>query len=332
MSTVRWGILSTARHGEKIMLPAFRQARDTELAAVASRDGTRAQTFAQQHRIPTSYSSYEALLDDPDIDAIYIPLPNNLHKEWAIKAAQAGKHVLCEKPIGLDAAEAEEMVAAFKQADRILSETFQWRHHPQASAVKELIEDGTIGEVRLVDAGFSFLIARQDDIRLNPDLGGGSLYDVGCYPVSLARYMLEAEPLAVTAQAHWTERGVDDRMVATLEFPKGVLAQINCGFSLPLRRYYEVVGDAGSLAVNRAYNPVGDRASEIVHYGDDRMMIETIRLDAANSYALMIEDFNRAVKGEAAPRFPADDAVKNMRVIDALYQSARKGGTVPVEG
>lgn len=330
MSTVRWGILSTARHFEKIMLPAFRQARSAELAAVASRDGERARAFAQQHRIPSSYASYEALLGDPTIDAVYIPLPNNLHKEWAIKAAQAGKHVLCEKPIALNAAEAEEMAAAFRQAGRILTETFQWRHHPQASAVKELIEDGTIGEVRLIDAGFSFLIERQDDIRLDPKLGGGSLYDVGCYPVSLARFMLDAEPLAVTAQAHWTERGVDDRMVATLEFPNGALAQINCGFSLPLRRYYEVIGPVGSLFVNRAYNPVGDRASEIVHFGDDRMMIETVRLEAANSYALMIEDFNRAASGEAAPRFPAEDAIKNMRVIDALYRSAREGGTVEV--
>lgn len=332
MSTVRWGILSTARHGEKMMLPAFQQARDTELAAVASRDGERARAFAQQHGIPTSYDHYEGLLNDPNVDAIYIPLPNSLHKEWAIKAAQAGKHVLCEKPIALNTAEAEEMVEAFRQAGLILAETFQWRHHPQAHAVKELIGDGTIGEVRLIDAGFSFLLSREADIRLTPELGGGSLYDVGCYPVSLTRFMTDAEPLAVTAQAHWTERGVDDRMVATLEFPNGVLAHINCGFSLPLRRYYEIVGSTGSLAVNRAYNPIGDRTSEIVHYGEDRMMIETIRLDAANSYTLMVEDFNRAVTGEIAPRFPAEDAVKNMRVIDALYRSAREGGTVPVEG
>lgn len=330
MSTVRWGILSTARHGEKTMLPAFRQARETEVVAIASRDAQRARAYAQQHGIPVSYGSYEALLDDPNIDAIYIPLPNNMHKEWAIKAAQAGKHVLCEKPIALNAAEAEEMVAAFAEAGRVLAETFQWRHHPQAHAVRELIEDGTIGEVRFIDAGFSFLIAREDDIRLDPALGGGSLYDVGCYPVSLARFMVQDEPLAVTAQAHWTERGVDDRMAATLEFPNGVLAHINCGFSLPLRRYYEVVGSLGSLYVNRAYNPIGDRSSEIVRYGDDRMMIETVQLEPANSYTLMVEDFNRAVTGEAPPRFPAEDAVKNMRVIDALYRSAREGGTVEV--
>jgi len=330
MSTVRWGILSTARHGEKTMIPAFRQARDTEVVAIASRDAQRARAYAQQHNIPVSYGSYEALLDDPDIDAIYIPLPNNMHKEWAIKAAQAGKHVLCEKPIALNAAEAEEMVAAFAEAGRVLAETFQWRHHPQAHAVRELIEDGTIGEVRFIDAGFSFLIAREADIRLDPALGGGSLYDVGCYPVSLARFMVQDEPLAVTAQAHWTDRGVDDRMVATLEFPNGVLAHINCGFSLPLRRYYEVVGSLGSLYANRAYNPLGERSSEIVRYGDDRMMIETVQLDPANSYALMVEDFNRAVTGEAPPRFPAEDAVKNMRVIDALYRSAREGGTIEV--
>src|SRR5690606_13695483 len=172
---------------------------------------------------------------------------------------------------------------------------------------------------RLIDAGFSFLLSREADIRLTPELGGGSLYDVGCYPVSLTRFMTDAEPLAVTAQAHWTERGVDDRMVATLEFPNGVLAHINCGFSLPLRRYYEIVGSTGSLAVNRAYNPIGDRTSEIVHYGEDRMMIETIRPDAANSYTLMVEDFNRAVTGQIAPRFTAEDTVKNKRVTDALY-------------
>ena len=233
MDKVRWGILSTARHGAISWIPALKQTKRGELVAVASRHEDRAREFAAEHGIPKAYGSYEAMLADPEIDAIYIPLPNHLHKEWTIRAAEAGKHVMCEKPLGLDAAEAEVMVAAARQAGIIFAETFQWRHHPQGQTARDLVRAGRIGTLRLIEAGFSFMLNRPDDVRWNPDMGGGALYDVGCYPISLARYITGQEPAAVTAQAHWGKSGVDDSVVATLEFPGDVLAVINCGFHPP---------------------------------------------------------------------------------------------------
>ena len=196
---VRWGILSTARHGVKTVIPAIQAAPSAQVVAIASRDGSRAKEIAQKLKIPTTYDSYDALLADSTIDAVYIPLPNHMHKEWAIRAAHAGKHVLCEKPIGLNTAEAEEMVQVFRDTGLKFAETFQWRHHPQATKFRDLIREGVIGEMRLIDAGFSFMLNRPDDIRWKPEMGGGSLYDVGCYPISFARYITGQEPLAVTA-------------------------------------------------------------------------------------------------------------------------------------
>jgi xylose dehydrogenase (NAD/NADP) len=330
MSLIRWGVLSTSQHAANTWIPALKNAARGELAAVASRDEARGQPYARQHGIPKVYGSYEALLADPDIDAVYIPLPNSLHKTWAIHAAAAGKHVLCEKPLGLNAAEAEMMVAAARKAGVKFAEAFQWRHHPQGQKVREIVRAGGIGDLRLIDAGFSFMLTNPDDVRWKPDLGGGSLYDVGCYPISLARYITGQEPKTVTAQIHWGESGVDDRLVATLEFSGGVLAHINCGFTLPLRRYYEVVGTQGSLAVNRAYNPKEDAPGEVRRYGEDRELIETITLGTLNSYTLMIEDFNAAIQNNRDPLFPAEDAISNMRVIDAIYKASREGGRMKV--
>lgn len=327
---VRWGILSTARHGLNTVIPAIQRSASADVVAIASRDAARARQVAQEHGIPASHSSYEALLADPGVDAVYIPLPNNLHKEWTIRAVRAGKHVLCEKPLALDAAEAAEMVAAARAAGRILAETFQWRHHPQAWRTRDLVRSGAIGELRFIEAGFSFSLNRPDDIRWDPALGGGALYDVGCYPIALLRYMTGQEPLRVTAQARRSASGVDDLLVATLEFPGGVLATLNCAFILPLRRYFEIVGSDGSVLVDHAYNPRDDTPQAIVRRGADRDVIETIALGAPDSYVLMAEDFNRAVLEGREPPFPAEDGVKNMRVIDAILRAAREGGTVTV--
>ena len=327
---IRWGVLGTARHAGNTRVPAFHAAKSGDVVAVASRDAARARQFANEHSIPASYGTYEALLADPTIDAVYIPLPNHLHKEWAIRAAGAGKHCLCEKPLGLNAAEAEQMIRTFKSAGLTLAEAFQWRHHPQAQRVRQMLREGAIGELHVINAGFSFKLDWSGDIRAKPETGGGALYDIGCYPVALARYMTGQEPLAVTAQAHWAESGVDDRLATTLEFPGGVLATIYCAFTLPLRRFYEVIGSEGTLAVNYAYNPLGDRRGEVLHYHADWTLYDTIRLDAVNSYELMVEDFNRALLDQRPPLFPADDALGNMRAIDAIYQAARQGGTVPV--
>lgn len=323
-----WGILSTARHGVNTLIPAIRESGNSDLVAIASRDIVKAKEVAASHHVPASYGTYEALLADPNVDVVYIPLPNNLHKEWAVRAAQAGKHVLCEKPFALNAAEAADMVAAFRAAGLKLAEAFQWRHHPQGQQMRDMIRTGEIGDLRFIDAGFSFMLLRENDFRQDPVLGGGALYDVGCYPISLVRYLTGHEPLAVTAQMHWNAAGIDDLAVATLEFPGEVFATINCSFILPLRRYGEAVGTRGSLLVEKIYNPTNDFSTQIVRRGPDREVVETIDLGRKSSYALMVRDFSRAVLENRDPVFPAEDGVANMRVIDAIFKSARTGRKV----
>ena len=328
MNTIRWGIMSSSRHAATSVIPAIHASPNGSVAAVASRDAARAQAFATENNIPSHYDSYEAMLADPDLDALYIPLPNNLHKEWAIRAAQAGKHVLCEKPLALNASEAEEMVHAFRAAGRKLAEAFQWRHHPQPQRLRQMVQDGVIGDIKLIEAGFSFTLARPGDIRWDPAMGGGSLYDVGCYPLAFTRYITGQEPCSVTAQADWAESGIDQQVIATLQFPNGVMATINCAFTLPVRRYYSVTGTKGTLSVLRAYNLKEGDPAAIMHYGPDNDLVDTIRLAPQNSYTLMIQDFNQAILDDRDPLFPGDDAIMNMRVIDAVLKAAQEGGTV----
>jgi predicted dehydrogenase len=321
--------LGTGRHAANTVIPAIQASEHGEVVAIASRNGARAQESARDLGIATSYDSYEALLADPNVDIIYNPLPNHLHKEWSIKAAQAGKHVLCEKPIALNAAEAVEMVATFRAAGRKLAEAFQWRHHPQGLRMRELMLSGAIGEPRMIDAGFSFMLDRPDDVRWVPEYGGGALYDVGCYPISFARFIMGMEPVSVTAQIHWNASGVDDLVVATLEFPNGVLAHINCAFILPLRRYTEVIGSTGGLYANKTYNPRG-KGETIVRTDADRDVVETVQLPQVDSYVLMAEDFNKAVMENRPTVYPAEDAVGNMQVIDAIFRAGREGRRVDV--
>ncbi len=323
-STCRWGILSTALHAKNLVIPAMHEAPNAVPAAVASRDAARARAYADELSIPTSYSSYEDLLADPGIDAVYIPLPNHMHKEWAIRAAEAGKHVLCEKPIALNAAEAEEMARAFEGTGLKLAEAFQWRHHPQAIIAREMLREGAIGPLNFISAEFSITFDDPSNIRAKPETGGGSLYDVGCYPVSLTRFMA-GEPVAVTAQIRWNAMGVDDLVVATLEYPGGVLAQIACGFTLPWRDTYEIVGPLGALEVHRAYNPQADHPGQIFRNGERKQHVETINLEAVNSYMLMIRDFSAVVLDGTPALYGGEDAVNNMRVIDAIFRSAREG-------
>ncbi len=329
MKVVRWGILSTSHHAAKTWIPALVAAPSAELVAVASRDEERARAFADEHGIPAAYGSYEALLAAEDVDAVYIPLPNHLHKPWTLRAAEAGKHVLCEKPLALDAAEAEEMVAACRAADVRLMEAFQWRHHPQAHTVRSLLQEGHVGALRAMAAAFSFTLTRPDDVRWRAEWGGGALYDVGCYPVSVMRFMAGAEPLSVTAQARW-HNGVDVSLVGTLCFPDDVLGHLDCSFEMPLRRCYDVIGAEGVLRVERAYNPTDAFRAHVLHLGHDCEPLETFDVGAINSYTRMIEDFSRAVIEGRDPLYTGEDGVRNMRVIDALYRAAREGGTVEV--
>jgi len=330
MKKVRWGVLSTSRHAATSVIPAIQESARGEVYAVASRDITRAQAYADENRIPVAHGDYHALLHDPNVDVVYIPLPNSLHMEWALEAAEAGKHVLCEKPIALNAAEAQTMVTAFKNKGLILAEAFQGRFHEQGLTMRQMVREGVIGDLRLIDAGFSFTLNRSNDVRWVPELGGGSLYDVGCYPVAFARFITEREPISVTAQMHMGETGVDDRGVATLMFPDGVLAHINWGFTLPLRRYYEVTGTKGALRVNRTYNPKGEFTPEITRLDQDMDVTGVISLPANNAYVQMANEYNSAVLEQRDLMYPAEDAMAQMRVLDALYEAARTGQRVDV--
>src|SRR5690349_19667161 len=239
----QWGLLSTAKINLAI-LHAMPNSERGEMLAVGSRDLAKAQAYAAEHHLARAYGSYEALLADPDINIIYNGLPNGLHAEWTIKALEAGKHVLCEKPFAVTLEEVDAMHAAARQAGRVVTEAFMYRHHPQTLKIKELVEDGTIGRVRLLRSAFTFsLTGAPGNVRWNKDLTGGSIWDVGCYSISLARFLFGAPTRVDGWQV--TRDGVDETFVGTLEFPGGQVAQFDSSFNMPLRCEAEIVGEPG---------------------------------------------------------------------------------------
>jgi D-xylose 1-dehydrogenase (NADP+, D-xylono-1,5-lactone-forming) len=316
---VRWGILSTARIGVRRVLPALLRARTGKIHAVASRDLARARTVATQFNIPRVHGSYEALLADTEVDAVYIPLPNSLHMEWTVRAAQAGKHVLCEKPLGVTAAQAQTMVEAAARAGVLLQEAFMYRFHPQTDEVRRRLKAGVIGTPWLVRAAFTFGVTSADDIRLSAPLGGGGLLDVGCYCVSISRLLL-GEPQSGWATATF-ERGVDVRLAGMLRFPTAT-ALIDCGLRAPYRQLCEVVGSEGVISVRRPFQPEEDPAVVVVRSGNQEDRVE---LPGTNQYTLMLDHMGTGILEKQPPRFPPEDAVANMRVLDALAASARSG-------
>jgi xylose dehydrogenase (NAD/NADP) len=326
---VRWGVLSTANIGRRAVLPAIQRSGSGELVAVASRDAFKARAFADELAIPRAYGSYDELLAAPDIEAVYIPLPNSMHREWAIKAAVADKHILCEKPLALDAAECAEMEAAARQHGVLLLEAFMYRFHPQTERVLELIRQGAVGTPRLIHAAFTFRISNPANIRLQPELGGGALMDVGCYCVNVSRTLFEAEPAEVQAYATWGTSGVDECMVASLRFADGRFAQFDCALTLSRRESYQVVGTDGQIDVPVAFLP--GQSDTVIHLRNAQGETSAI-IRGIDEYQLMVEHFGECVRGRASPRYPVSEAAANMRAIEALYRSARNGGRPePVE-
>src|SRR5581483_2797680 len=316
---LRWGVLSTANIGRRMVLPAIQRSGESELLAIASRDASKAAAFASELGIPRAYGSYEALLADPSIEAVYIPLPNSLHRDWAIKALAAGKHVLCEKPLALDAAECAEMIAAARQHGVLLMEAFMYRFHPQTAHVLELIEAGAIGEPRLIRAAFTFRVTNPANIRLRPDLGGGALMDVGCYCVNIARTLFGAEPTEAQAFASWGTSGVDEQLLGQLRFADERYAQFDSALTLPRRETYQVVGTSGVIDVPVAFLPgQGDTAIQVTTSAGTAVE----RIPGADEYQLMVEHFAACIRGETQPRYPPDEAMANMRTIEALLRSA----------
>jgi predicted dehydrogenase len=313
--TLRLGILSTARIN-RLVIPGARAADGVELVAVASRDRGRAEEYARTWEIPRALGSYEALLEDPEVDAVYVSLPNGLHVEWSIRALEAGKHVLCEKPLDRRPAEVERAFDAAERSGRILMEAFMYRHHPQTRRLVELVEGGAIGTLQLIRSAFSFTITNPDaNVRTQPTLDGGSLMDVGCYCVSGSR-LLAGEPERVYGE-QVVDHGVDVRFHGTLRFADGVVAQFDCGFVLPVRDELEAIGTEGSLFLDdpwHAYEPTIELRR--------RDGVERIEAERADSYRLELENLAAAARGESEQLLGRADAVAQARVIDALYRSA----------
>jgi D-xylose 1-dehydrogenase (NADP+, D-xylono-1,5-lactone-forming) len=319
---VRWGILSTA-HINRLVIPPAHESSKVELVAVASRDQRRAEKYAREWSIPRAYGSYEALLEDADVEVIYISLPNGQHVEWSIRALEAGKHVLCEKPLSRHA---EDVERAFDVAEReglLLSEAFMYRHHPQSHRLVELVESGAIGTLQTVRAAFSFTLPDLEDIRLNAELEGGALMDVGCYCVNGTR-LLAGEPDRVYGEQVVGPTGVDVRFHGMLRFRSGVVGQFDCGLVLPMRDELEAIGDEGSLFLDDPWHC----HEPVIELRRQAEPIERIEVERANSYRLELDNVSDAVRGEAELLLGRADAVGQVRVIEALYRSADDGGAV----
>ena len=323
MNKLRWGLLSTARINRAV-IPPIRDSERSELVAVASRDQAKAEAYAQDWMIPRAYGSYEALLADKDIDAIYNSLPNGLHAEWSIKCAEAGKHVLVEKPLALTTAEVDRMIAAARQNRVIMTEAFMYRHHPQTDQVLDLIKSGAIGEVKLIKGAFTFNLARMDDPRWLPEQGGGSIWDVGCYPISYARLIAQAEPLEVFGWQVTGATGVDEVFSGQMRFANGLLAQFDSGFRSPFRASVEIVGASGSIELAKPFKP--DGVGVIVLKRGDRS--EEIQSKSKPQYAGEIEDLENAVLDGKPPLIPLEWSRGNTAAITALLESARTGRAV----
>ena len=318
---IGWGILSTARIGAALVGGA-RATDAAEIVAVASRSEASAQAFAGAHGIPRAHGSYDALLADPDVQAVYVPLPNGMHVDWAVRALQAGKHVLCEKPLDRRVARVEHAFDVAERAGLVLSEAFMWRHSPQTKRLRALVDEGMIGDVRLVRASFSFLLAGDADVRLDAALDGGALMDVGCYCVSGTR-LVAGEPVAVSAQA--VTSGVDLRLTGLLRFEGDVLATIDCGLDVGGRHELEVAGTGGRLVLADPWHGRDPRI--VVERGGEREIVEVA---AANSYALELEDVSEAIEHGREPLLGRADAVGQARTIEALYRAAAEGREVQV--
>ena len=293
---------------------------EAQIVAIAARDPKRAQAFARKHHIPRVHQTYSDLLADPEVDAIYNPLPNRLHAEWTIRALQAGKHVLCEKPFASNAQEAEEMAKTAKETGLILSEAFAYRYHPLTARVKEIIASGQLGAIRHIEAQFCFLLPSPNNIRFNYELAGGALMDCGCYPVSLIRHLAEAEPTVNRAEARLFAPEVDHKMSADLSFPDGRTAHLVCDMLSPrvFRSTLNVKGETGQLSVINPYHPHWFNWLRL--HGRNGSYSRPVR--GEDSYALQLRAFIRAIRGEIKLNTDPMDAIGNMRVIDAIYQKA----------
>jgi len=327
---IKWGILSTADINRKLLAGAA-ESDDVEVVAVGSRDYARAHEFAERWEIPRAYGSYDELLPDPDVEAVYIPLPNTMHVEWSIRALETGKHVLCEKPFSRHVDDVERAFAVAEATGKVLSEAFMYRYHPQTVRLVELVQSGAIGELRVIRSVFSYSLYDTSNIRLRSDVEGGALMDVGCYCVSGAR-LLAGEPESVAATSYTGPSGTDWVFTGMLRFPGDVVALFDCGTALPDRDELEAIGTAGTLFLDDPWHcddPVIElRRTVVGEDGEEEVEVEEIEVEASDPYRLELEAMNAAIRGDADAALGREDAVGQVRAIDALFSSAASGETV----
>ncbi|MGD0563662.1 MAG: Gfo/Idh/MocA family oxidoreductase [Roseiarcus sp.] len=319
---VSWGVLGAAKIGIEKVIPAMQRGEVSRVDAIASRDIAKARRAAADLGIAKAYGSYEELLADPAIEAVYNPLPNELHVPWTIRALEAGKHVLCEKPIALDAAEAGALIEARRRSGKLVAEAFMVRFHPQWRRAREIARSGAIGDVRAIQTFFSYRLTDAQNIRNRPP-GGGGLYDIGCYAILTARHVFAAEPTRIVAALDIDPAFGTDRLTSALiEFPGGRHLTFTCATQLSAHQRVTIVGEAGRVEVAVPFNAPIDRPTRILV--DSGARVE--EFPVCDQYTLQGDAFSRAILGEAPLEFPIEDAVANMRVIDAAFRSGRNGG------
>jgi len=322
---LNWGLLSTARINHAL-IPPLRVSRRNHLLAVGSRSQESADAYAKEKKIERAYGSYDALLADPDIDVIYNPLPNHLHAEWTIKAVEAGKHVLCEKPLALSVDEVDAIKAAAHKHGRVVAEAFMYRHHPQTLKVQEIVQSGSLGTLKLIRGSFSFLLSNPGDVRLNHEWGGGSIWDVGCYPISYTRTVVGDAPLEVFGWQITGETGVDNTFIGQMRFRDDILAQFDSSFDIPFHSFMEIVGSDATLSIPAPFKP--EISEQIFITRDDK--IEKIKIKGQELYLGEVEDMADAILLGKDSLVSLDDSRKNVAVIKALLESARTGKVVKV--
>lgn len=319
---LRWGILGTARINRHV-IPALRASARSELAAVAGRDPGRTAAYAAEWNIPRA-TSYDELLADPSIDIVYVPLPNALHAAWTIRALESGRHVLCEKPLALDVAEVDAIAAAAERHGRVVTEGFMYRHHAQTARIQEIVHGGALGVVRTVISGFTYPQNRNPDVRLDPALGGGSLWDVGCYPVSLAHLLAGAEPVQVSGAQQLGPTGVDLAFAGAIGYANDVTAQFHCGFRSAYQTFLRVVGTEGVLEVSRPFRPEQHELLRIERNGH----AEEVVVRGSAIFVDEIADMEDAALGVRAPRITLEQSRRHVATLAALYRAARDRRTI----
>lgn len=314
MKKIKWGILGYARIARLFTIPAILGSSNSEFYALASRDEEKLREAQEEFKCEKAYSSYEELLDDPEVDAVYIPLPNSLHKEWVIKAAEKGKHILCEKPISLNSKEVKEMKEASEKYGVKLMEAYMYRYTDRIKKLEEILESGVIGEVKYINSSFRFFLDREGTIKMKPELGGGSIYDVGCYPLNFAGMIMKEKPVSLSAE-FVKQDGVDIMFTGILQYERGALAVINSGFNAYDRNYSEIIGNQGIIEVPDTFLGTAGKISITTKEGRREVEVEE-----SNRYQLEIEDFADAISNDRDVYINLDDSIRDMEIMDELLE------------